>query len=363
MPQPEAPSPIQSPQTATTATQPTLSLEERIRKQELLTRKNQRAIESINDEEEEAGIDGVEFPSEQITKRAQLKEERIQIIAELDFLKLAASKPETAEAASRLGQLEAVEASGAQSFATALAARLHHLYEAGILATPTREDRIAPCFHSDIEHALSTLRDDDDVGQYVSAKNFVREGKPDYHNLRNARGRTNPDFCAMQRGVNGFTVIEAKLAPLVGHKSARDRYSGQQANYLSSDECECVILILYQESVSAAEVKELLGKEGVYSLNAVAIGVVYPNAVPTEPAANVVELGSSEDEAASADGDLAPPVIDLHDPTLEDQIDLELVSSQIEAIDDPLAGHTEALLKPARPHLSCTPPLEPTVDV
>ena len=76
MPQPEAPSPIQSPQTATTATQPTLSLEERIRKQELLTRKNQRAIESINDEEEEAGIDGVELPSELSSRRSAFNSSR-----------------------------------------------------------------------------------------------------------------------------------------------------------------------------------------------------------------------------------------------------------------------------------------------
>jgi hypothetical protein len=224
-------------------------------------------------------------------------------------------------AASRISQLPDVDKSGAQKFAQELALELKRCYVSGERNEPEREDRDEPCFHSDIEHALKKL--EDRGNQFALDKKFVRE-RPGYPNLRDPRGHnTNPDFISTKRGSVGYFVIEAKYSRLFSNKAARDRYKGQQADYLSCPDCEGVILIAYNEQCTSLDARRVLREEleGVLDMRAVAVGVVKTDEVAPDPPSsptNTDEDGgdlsggelSGDEEEGDDGGGMAPPIPD-----------------------------------------------------
>ena len=224
-------------------------------------------------------------------------------------------------AASRISQLPDVDESGAQEFARELARELKRCYVSGELNEPVREDRDEPCFHSDIEHALKKL--EDRGNQFALDKKFVRE-RPGYPNLRDSRGHnTNPDFISTRRGSVGYFVIEAKYSRLFSNKAARDRYKGQQADYLSCPDCEGVILIAYNEQYTSSDAKRVLSEElqGVLDMRAVAVGVVKSDEVAPDPPSSPTDTDedggdlsggelSGDEEEGDDGGDMAPPMPD-----------------------------------------------------
>ena len=224
-------------------------------------------------------------------------------------------------AASRISQLPDVDKSGAQKFAQELALELKRCYLSGELNEPEREDRDEPCFHSDIEHALKKL--EDRGNQFALDKKFVRE-RPGYPNLRDPRGHnTNPDFISTKRGSVGYFVIEAKYSRLFSNKAARDRYKGQQADYLSCPDCEGVILIAYNEQYTSLDARRVLREElqGVLDMRAVAVGVVKTDEVAPDPPSSPTDTDedggdlsggelSGDEEEGEDGGGMTPPMPD-----------------------------------------------------
>ncbi|KOO29977.1 hypothetical protein Ctob_011715 [Chrysochromulina tobinii] len=224
-------------------------------------------------------------------------------------------------AASRISQLPDVDKSGAQKFAQELALELKRCYLSGELNEPEREDRDEPCFHSDIEHALKKL--EDRGNQFALDKKFVRE-RPGYPNLRDPRGHnTNPDFISTKRGSVGYFVIEAKYSRLFSNKAARDRYKGQQADYLSCPDCEGVILIAYNEQCTSLDARRVLREElqGVLDMRAVAVGVVKTDEVAPDPPSSPTDTDedggdlsggelSGDEEEGEDGGGMTPPMPD-----------------------------------------------------
>ena len=225
-------------------------------------------------------------------------------------------------AASRISQLPHADQCGAQEFAENLARELRRCYADGELEEPVREDRDEPCFHSDIEHALKNL--EQRGNQFALDKKFVRERRPGYPNMRDPRGHnTNPDFISTTRGSVGYFVIEAKYSRLFSNKAARDRYKGQQADYLSCPDCEGVILIAYNEQCTSKDARRALREEleGVLDMRAVAVGVVKTDEVVPDPPSSPTDTDedggdlsggelSGDEEEGDDGGVMAPPMPD-----------------------------------------------------
>ena len=278
------------------------SLEGRRRDLNFKIRQCERRLDEIDDLEQTYG----KIDESTLNKRYDL---RTQLTDHRDALMFYDDNAESLGASfSRIKDLPHVVYSGAQDFALALARKLRQCYDNGDLERPTREDRGHPCFHSDIEYALDKLKQNG--GRSADFANdwlFVREGQPGYDNLPNPLNKnTNPDFVSTKRGAHGYFVIEAKFDQLGSSKTKRDRYKGQQADYLSSD-CEGVILLAYEERCTSSDLRELLRKEleGVFDMRAVAVGVVNTTGVEQLPSAeeDIDGDGGFDIESQLSDGE------------------------------------------------------------
>jgi hypothetical protein len=278
------------------------SLEDRRRDLNFKIRQCERRLDEIDDLEQTYG----KIDESTLNKRYDL---RTQLTDHRDALKFYDDNAESLGASfSRIKDLPHVLCSGAQDFAVELARKLRQCYDNGDLERPTREDRGHPCFHSDIEYALDKLKQNG--GRSADFANdwlFVREGQPGYDNLPNPLNKnTNPDFVSTKRGAHGYFVIEAKFDQLGSSKTKRDRYKGQQADYLSSD-CEGVILLAYEERCTSSDLRELLRKEleGVFDMRAVAVGVVNTTGVEQLPSAeeDIDGDGGFDIESQLSDGE------------------------------------------------------------
>ena len=252
-----------------------IQLQDRIRVLRLKIKSCDSALDKLDSDEEVSKIENpTNHDAQKFSKwRYELRNERLEHQEDHDFYTTHREQLESAD--SRISQLPSVLENGAQDFAVALARELRRCYREDELEAPVREDRGSPCFHSDIEFALKKL--EDNGNQFAQDWRFVRERSLGYTNLRDSRDKgTSPDFVSTARGRHGHLVIEAKLGRLFGHKAARDRYKGQQADYLSCPDCEGVILLAYDEPYTSGQMRQELCKElsGVLDMRAVAVGVV-----------------------------------------------------------------------------------------
>ena len=200
-------------------------------------------------------------------------------------------------AANRLSQLPDVRSDGTYDFMQELVRELRRCYRERELAAPLHEDRGDSCFHSDIEYALERLREGGNA--FAGTWNFVRERTPEYRNLRDSRGNnTNPDFISLHKdGQHGHLVIEAKLGSILSNKPERDRYKGQQADYLSCNDCRGVLLLVYEDVCTGPQLREELQKElnSIFDMRAVAVGVVH-----VKPSRREGEDDAGQDQAGAA---------------------------------------------------------------